>query len=387
MSSAVLSLVRFPRAGTVLAWQNLIHDRARLIVTLIGVVFAVVLMNIEFGLFLGFARTTSALIDHAHADLWIMAPGTQNVDQVSAISERRLYQALATPGVADAARLNVEFANLKKPDGGTESVLVVGFDPEQSVGIPWNVVQGSIDDLRFPDTIMIDELYREKLGVDHLGQTVEIGGHRAQVVALTHGIRSFTQSPYVFASTQTALGYSRIRADQTKYVLVSLAPGADPTAVRKDLERRMVDVDVRSAAEFSRLTQAYWMFTTGAGLALLVGAAMGLAVGGVVVSQTLYATTVDHIAEFGMLRAMGGSGRYIYGVIIRQALMSATAGYAIGLTLTLVILVLARDAGPPILVPWWMTGVMLVVTVAMCIGAAMLSISRVMRIDPAMVMR
>jgi putative ABC transport system permease protein len=385
--SLAAPLIYIPRMSSVLAAANLIHDRTRLIVTLIGIVFAVVLMNVELGLFFGFATTTSALVDHAGADLWIMAAGTSNVDQAVAISERKLYQALATAGVARAARLNVEFAYFKKPDGGTETVLVVGFDPESGLGAPWNVVEGDVRDLRFPGTIMVDELYREKLGIRHLGQVVEISGRRAQVVGFTRGIRSFTQSPYVFASTQTALDYSRVRSDQTKYVLVDLTPGVDGNAVKADLARHIPDVEVRTADEFSRLTQIYWMFTTGAGLALLVGAALGLIVGIVVVSQTLYATTVDHIAEFGTLRAIGGSNRYIYGIIIRQALLSAVAGYVCGLAVTCGILYAARDAGPAILVPSWMMGGMFAVTLAMCASAAIISIARVTRVDPSAVFK
>jgi putative ABC transport system permease protein len=294
---------------------------------------------------------------------------------------------LAVPGVRNAARLNVEFANLKRPDGGLQSVLVVGFDPERGLGGPWNVVEGDIRSLRFADTVMIDDAYREKLGVTHLGQIVEIGQHRAQVVGFTRGIRSFTQSPYVFTSTRSALDYSRIRADQTKYVLVSLLRGADPDAVRATLTRDISDVEVRTSAEFSRMTQIYWMFSTGAGTALLLAAIMGLAVGAVVVSQTLYATTVDHLAEFGTLRAMGASKYYIYRVIARQALLSAVCGYVLGLMITLAIIRVAGDAGPTILLPPWLALCMFAVTVAMCVGAAIVSIRKVMLIDPSMVFK
>ncbi|MGH7091463.1 MAG: ABC transporter permease, partial [Stellaceae bacterium] len=89
--------------SSVLALRNLVHDRIRLVVTLVGIAFSVVLINSEFGLLLGFTQTTASLIDRAHADLWIMGVGTRDVDQAGAIPNRRLYQALAVPGVADAA--------------------------------------------------------------------------------------------------------------------------------------------------------------------------------------------------------------------------------------------------------------------------------------------
>jgi len=142
-----------------------------------------------------------------------------------------------------------------------------------------------------------------------------------------------------------------------------------------------------TTAEFSRLTQFYWMFTTGAGLALLIAALMGLVVGIVVVSQTLYATTVDHLAEFGTLRAIGASSRYIYGVITRQAILSALAGYVLGLAASIGIMRAAQDAGPAILLPPELAVGMLALTIAMCVGAALISIRKVTRLDPSMVFK
>jgi putative ABC transport system permease protein len=387
MDGLALSGARFLAMSSVLAVRNLVHDRVRLIITLVGIIFAVVLINVEVGLFFGFAKTTSGLIDHSGADLWVMPVGTRDVDQVEPISDRRLYQTLAVPGVQQASGLNVEFVYFKRPDGGTESALMVGFDLATGFGGPWNIVEGDVRSLRFPDTIMIDEFYREKLGVTYLGQVVEISGHRARVVGFTRGIRSFTQSPYVFASTRTALDYSRIQENQTKYVLVSLIPGADPQAVKSDLARRVPGVDVRTAAQFSLQTQLYWLFTTGAGSAVLLAAVMGLAVGVVIVSQTLYATTIDHLAEFGTLRAIGASNRYIYGVIIRQAVLSSLCGYALGLLATMWIVRLVSDLGPVILLPKWMIAGVLVLTILMCIGAALISIRKVTRLDPSMVFK
>jgi putative ABC transport system permease protein len=376
-----------PRMNGVLAVRNIVHDKVRLAVMLVGIVFAVVLIGVQLGLFLGFAKTTSALVDYSGADLWIVPPGTRDVDQSSAISERKLYQTLAVPGIRDAAKLIVEFTLFKRPDGGQESVLVVGFDPQTGLGGPWNVVAGDTERLRFSGTIMVDERYQEKLGIDHLGQIVEISDRRAQVVGLTRNIRSFTQSPYVFTSFQTALDYARIRHDQTKYVLARLEPGADINVVKASLAEHLADVVVLTTEEFSNRTQFYWMFTTGAGLALLIAAIMGLIVGIVVVSQTLYATTVDHLAEFGTLRAIGASSRYIYGVITRQAILSAIAGYVFGLLVSLAIARAAQDAGPAILLPPELAAGMLALTVAMCVGAALISIKKVTRLDPSMVFK
>ena len=370
-----------------LAIRNLIHDRVRLVVTLTGVAFAVVLITTELGLFLGFAATTSALIDHSQADIWIVPKGTSNVDQTPPMSERRRYQALSTPGVASAELFVTEFVRWQKPDGGVETVLVVGFEPDGTLAGPWNVIAGNINDLKRPGTIFVDELYAEKLAVTALGQIIEMHGKRARVIGLTSGIRSFTQSPYVFASLKSSRDYALMRSDQTKHVLVKLARGTGVAAAKADLAARLQGVDVYTRDEFSNRTRVYWMFTTGAGLALLVASFVGLVVGFVVVAQTLYATTVDHIREFGTLRAIGAGRRYINAVVIKQALISAAAGYVIGLAVFLFGRYVAGSAAPEIALPWPLAVLIAVRTVLMCVGAALVCIRKVHTLDPAMVFK
>lgn len=370
-----------------LAIRNLVHDRVRLIVTLTGVVFAVVLIMTQLGLFLGFAATTSSLIDQSRADIWVVPKGTRNVDQAAALSERRRYQALSTPGVAAAELFITEFVRWQKPDGGMETVLVVGFEPDSALTGPWNVVAGTVGDLKRPGTVLVDELYAEKLGVTVLGQIIEMQDKRARVIGLTHGIRSFTQSPYVFASLKSAREYARLRSDQAKHVLVKLVKGADVAAIKAELAARLPGVDVYTAREFSDRTRFYWMFTTGAGLALLVASFVGLIVGFVVVAQTLYATTIDHLREFGTLRAIGAGRRYINSVVIKQALISAVAGYGIGLALFLFGRYVAGAAAPAISLPWQLALVVAALTLVMCVGAALVCIRKVMTLDPAMVFK
>ena len=101
--------------------------------------------------------------------------------------------------------------------------------------------------------------------------------------------------------------------------------------VRQGILGNVKDVEVFTSREFSHMTQFYWMFTTGAGVAVLLAAVLGLVVGFVVVAQTIYATTVDHLKEFGTLKAMGAPNSYVYKVIITQAAISAVMGYVLGM--------------------------------------------------------
>ncbi|MFB3813167.1 MAG: ABC transporter permease [Terriglobales bacterium] len=370
-----------------LARRNLFHDKVRLTVTLTGIVFAVVLIVVELGLFVGFTVTTSSLIDNSGADLWVASKHVPYVEMAAPFSERKLYQVKAVPGVADAEKFIIRFTQWKRHDGRQESVQIVGVNPDSQLGTPWNIVTGSVQDLKSPDAIIVDELYKQKLGVTRVGEVFEINGNRARVAGFTRGIRAFTTSPYVFTTFKRAQDYGRFDADQTTYILVKTAPGAHVEQVRRDILSRVKDVDVHTSAEFSRMTQVYWMFTTGAGVAVLLAALLGLVVGFVVVAQTIYATTVDHLREFGTLKAMGAPNSYVYRVIIEQAALSAVIGYVLGMVVSVFVVRASQHGGAAILLPWQMAIGMFFLTLLMCIGAATVSINKVTRLDPAMVFK
>jgi len=372
-----------------LARRNLFHDRIRFAVTLTGIVFALVLIIIQFGLFLGFTTTTSNNIDHSNADLWIVFRGVGYFDASRMFSERKYYEVLATPGVYQAEKYIQNFANWKKPDGGVENIQIIGFHPGSGLGEPWNIVQGDLLDVKQEDGVIVDELYKEKLGVAKLGDRVEIGDHRARIVGFTRGIRSFTTSPFVYTSFKNSLDYTRPEAkeDQLAYILVQATPGISATELKNNLKTRLSDVDIYTREEFSRRTRFYWMFTTGAGLAVLTAALMGLVVGIAVVAQTIYAATMDHIREYGTLKAMGATNGYLYRVIIEQAVWSAVLGYALAMLIAHFVVQASEKGGAVILMPPSVAVGMLFLAVVMCIAAALVSINKVTRIDPAMVFR
>jgi putative ABC transport system permease protein len=370
-----------------LAQRNLMHDKVRLAVTLTGIVFAVVLIVVEMGLFLGFTVTTSSIIDKSNVDFWIVSKHTPYIEQGAAFSERKLYQVLATPGVALADKYIVRFAEWKTPEGSEQSVQVVGFNPYSKIGGPWNVVQGNVEDLKTPDSVIIDELYAKKLGVTHVGQIFEIYGRRTRVVGFTRGIRAFTTTPYVFTSFKNGQDFARLDQDQTLFILVKAKPGAVLKALQRDLQSRLRDVDVLTTQEFSNMTRFYWMFTTGAGVAVLIAAVLGLVVGVVVVAQTIYATTMDHIREYGTLKAMGAPNSYIYRVIITQAAIAAVVGYALAMFVSIFVVRASQSGGAAILLPLPMVVALFFLTLVMCATAAVVSIKKVTSLDPAMVFR
>jgi putative ABC transport system permease protein len=368
-----------------LARRNLFHDRLRFIATVIGIVFSIVLVTVQLGLYLGFGRMVTTMVDHASGDLWIIPAGTKSFEDPSPLDDRKRFAALSIDGVADVTAIVIGFAEWRLPSGGTTPVFLIGSDVRAAGLHPWDVVAGSADALAVPNTVAIDQTYFDRLGVKGLGATAEIRDQKVEVAAVTRGIRSFTTTPYVFTSLDRARAYTGTPATKANFLLLHLAPKADIDNVRARLKAKLTDVDVLTQAEFRDRSRNFWLFDTGAGAALFAGALLGVIVGTVIVAQTLYSSTKDHINEFATLRAIGSSGRYIHQVIIWQALLNAVIGFAIAASIGFVIVHLTAESALPILMTPGLTIGLFALTVLMCVTSAISAIIKVMRIDPAMV--
>jgi putative ABC transport system permease protein len=368
-----------------LAFRNLFHDRVRLAVTLIGILFSIVLVAVQLGLYLGARGMIIAAIDRADGDLWIMAYGTKNFEEAQPIRTRERYVALSTPGVASAVPLVTAFTDWRKPTGGSTLVVVIGADHEDGGLVPWNLVEGDLAGLGVRDAVIVDKTYLAELGISGVGDTAQVGASRVRVTGLTEGIRSFTVTPFIFTTMNRARSLIDMPADNITYVLVKVQPGADIETVRNELRSRLPNNDVLTRAEFRARSISHWMFSTGAGVALIGGAVLGLIVGTVIVAQTLYSSTKDHLTEFATLRALGSSSGYINRVILAQAGLSALFGYALGMAIALGIVTLSEHTALPIVMTPGLAALLLALTLAMCAISALSAIGKVMRIDPAMV--
>jgi putative ABC transport system permease protein len=368
-----------------LARRNLFHDRLRFIATLIGIVFSMVLVTVQMGLYLGFGRMVTTMIDHANADLWIMPAGTKCFEDPSVLDEQKRFRVLAVNGVAEASPVVIGFAQWKMPGGGTSPVFIIGSQMRSGGLLPWNLVAGSIHSLEIPGAVAIDRSYLARLGVSGVAARAEIRDQAVEVTALTRGVRSFTTTPYVFAPLDRARAYTGIAPNKITYILVRVAPNADVETVRSRLRANIADVEVLTPAEFRDRSRAFWLFGTGAGFALFAGALLGVIVGTVIVAQTLYSSTKDHLNEFATLRAIGSSGRYIHKVIIWQALLSAVIGFCIAAGIGFFIVKRTAETALPIVMTPQLTLGLFVLTVIMCVLSAVGAIAKVMRIDPVMV--
>lgn len=368
-----------------LAFRNLFHDRIRLAVTVVGILFSIVLVAVQLGLYLGARKMIVSMIEHADADLWVTAYGAKSFEDSGPLSGRERHAVLSVPGVQSAVPLAVSFTEWRKPAGGSTVIVLVGADPEDGGLLPWDIVAGDIGGMIAPDGVAVDRSYLSDLGVARIGDGAQIESTRVKVGALTSGIRSFTMAPYVFTTLKRARTILGLSSDQATYLLVNLGPSANAEVVKETIMERLSGVDVLTPSQFESRSLDQWLFATGAGVALIGGALLGILVGTVIVAQTLYSSTKDHLGEFATLRALGSSKGYIHRVILLQAALSAVIGYVLGMAIALVVVAFSEQTALPIIMTPQLAAGLFVLTVAMCAISAIAAITKVTKIDPVMV--
>jgi putative ABC transport system permease protein len=370
-----------------LARKNLLHDRMRSAITVAGVAFAVTLVLVQVGLFMGLLDKATTTIEHSSADIWVTSRETPNVDFAHTFPETTVLRVRGVPGVQRADNLIIAFMNIQLPSGAEEGCLVYALEDFGTWNLPWSVQGGEARDLRRGMYILMDRSAERRFGPFAVGDYREILGRRFKIIGTTDGAASFTTAPIVFMDYGRAQELNQLLLNRTSYVLVKAAPGTDVQAVAAGIRRVAPYNDVYTRDEWARRSRRYWVASTGLGMNMGVTVFLGILVGIVVVAQTLYTSAVEHVKEFGTVKAIGGSDWDIYRILAEQALIAAVVGFALGGGLSWALRpVMARLYLNVLVSPQFALAVF-AGTVLMCLGAAVFSFRRVAGIDPALVFR
>jgi putative ABC transport system permease protein len=250
------------------------------------------------------------------------------------------------------------------------------------------MVRGLPQDLDAPMRVAVDvgDLRKLQIDRDPVGATLDLNGVTAYIVGLSAGVRSFTLTPYVFASADTARRVLRMKRDQASYWVADLRdPRCADDVVRA--VRAHPDLDAHTAARFAEMTQDYWVAGSGAGAALGFSALLGLVVGVVIVGQTLYAVTREHLRELATLKAVGASDIEITGFVAWQALFLAGVGGALGLANTWVVRGAIDSVGISVELSPAVLGVGAGAVALMCALASLWSVRAVLTLEAAEVFK
>jgi len=376
-----------------LALRMLTGDRAKYAALIFAISFSSFLITQQASIFAGLMnRTRSQILDVTDADIWVMDPATQYVDEVYALKDTDLDRVRGVPGVRWAVPFFKGQARAKAPDGKFRLGILLGLDDASLAGAPEprRMIVGSIESLRDPDAVLIDEAgYHFFFPGAPLrpGKTFEMNDHRAKVAGIVDASPPFATFPVFYTRYSLAMNYVGRERKLLSFVLVKTGPGA----TAHDLARRIesaTGLKALTGGDFGWMTIRYYLTHTGIPINFGLTVVIAMIVGTVVAGMTFYLFTLENLKQFGALKAMGASNPRLVGMILLQAILVGAVGFSVGMGLSATFFLVARtDATRGIVMLWQAmagTGGVVILIVLM---ASLLSIRKVLVLEPAMVFR
>jgi len=375
------------------ALRMLTGDRAKYLALIFAISFSAFLITQQASIFAGLMnRTRSQILDVTDADIWVMDPATQYVDEVYALKDSDLGRVRSVPGVRWAVPFFKGQPRVKAPDGKFRVAILLGLDDGSLAGAPEpaKMVLGSVESLRDPDAVLIDVAgYHfffpgEPL---ELGKTFEMNDHRAKLVGIVDASAPFATFPVFYTRYSQALNYVGRERKLMSFVLLK----GDAGVPSKELTRRIeaqTGLKALTRDQFGWLTIRYYLKHTGIPINFGLTVAIAMIVGTVVAGMTFYLFTLENLKQFGALKAMGTTNRRLVGMILLQASVVGAIGYAIGMGLSATFFVVARtDATRGIEMLWQTMAITAGIVLFIVAAASLLSIRKVLVLEPAMVFR
>jgi putative ABC transport system permease protein len=378
----------------ILAWKNLTESKKRLMTSVAGTAFAVVLMFMENGFRNALLDGTVAAIRRIDGDFVLINPQRYIFTEPLQFPRRRLEQSRGIAGVKSASPLYVEAWKTlwRNPSTGLlRRIRVLAYPPRDDL-LAIDEVRARREALERNDAALADLLSKpEEFGPLREGVSSELSGHRIQIVGTFMLGTDFQNNGTIVMSEESFLRVQPQRrgaswgATAIDIGIIRLEPGADAVGVRDALRAALPeDVLVLTLAELAAKEQAFWQRVTPVGVVFDIGMVMGFIVGMAICYQILFSEISDRLAEFATLKAMGYNNRWLLRVVVAEAVFLALIGYGVGLGLSQLAFRAIHDStGLPMLLKPQDAVEILGLTLVMCTLSGLLAARKLMAVDPA----
>lgn len=387
------------------ALKMLVGDRAKYLGIIMGLTFASLLITQQASIFVGLmTRTYGFVTDTALPDIWVMDPKVQFIDDIKPLQETMLQRVRGVEGVQWAVPLYKGLIRARLDTGNFQQCNVIGLDDATLIGGPPEMVEGTLEGLRRADGVIVDQVGATsrlaKYVLDEagnpipgipprplqVGDTLELNDRRAVVVGICRVSRTFQSQPVIYTTFTRALQFAPRERKLLSFVLVKAEPGV-PLAELSQRIRDDTGLEALTAAEFSWKTVLYFMKYTGIPINFGIAVALGFLVGTAIAGQTFYNFTLDNIRHFGALKAMGASNWMLLRMILAQSVLVGLIGYGLGVGIASLFGQLAGRTELSFRLLWQTLAVAGGAVTVICILAALLSIWKVIRLEPAIVFK
>ena len=372
-----------------IALKMLLGDRAKFLSLVIGLSFAVLLITQQGAIFLGLMlQATGPLQNISQADLWVTDPYVKWVTETRNLNQTDLNHIRSTPGVAWAEPFFNTRAACDLGDGDFRFVNIVGIDRTTMVGRPPEVTAGRLEDLRIADAVLVEESARPKLGDPKIGDTLKLNDRRAVVVGFCRAKFGWDSPSVVYTTYENAITFVPLGRNKISYVLVGVKPGVPVAQVQADIAR-LPGLKALTPDELRLQTVNFIMKETGIGINFGITVFLGVVVGLTVSAAIFYQFTLENLRHFAVMKAMGATGAALIGMVLVQALLIGMIGYGVGVGGAALFCLSARKPGAELAAyfPWQMLLVGLAGTFVCLAAGSLLSLRRVLTLDPAVVFK
>jgi putative ABC transport system permease protein len=381
----------WPSVGFVpLAWRNLVANKPRLLRSSGGIGFAVLLMLMQLGFERAFFNASLDVMRLLEGDIFLQSASKYRFATRDPFPAAELDAVRSMPGVASAWPLYADWFDVfwKNPtDDKNFLVRTLAFDPDHPV-LRLPAVEGNPAQLREPDTILIDRHARRFLGMDRAVSQSDLNGLKVRVVGSFALGPNFESDGTVVVGEQT---FARLLPGPgggppgVELGVIELRPGFDPVAVQQAIRAKLpTTIAVMTKDQLLELERNFQADVSSAGPIFEMGTLVGFVVGMLIAYQIIFTDVSEQLPQYATMKAIGYRTRYLVRVVVEQAAFSGLAGW---LPAWLLSLVLYRAVGEVALLPmrmsWDLTLISLVLTLGMCLIAAIIAVRRVITLDPA----
>jgi putative ABC transport system permease protein len=336
------------------------------------------------------ALTVSQIRDVEGPGIWVMDPNVQYVDDIKPMADTELFRVKSVPGVAWAVRFYKGIARARLQEGSYEQMIILGLDDATFVGAPGRIFMGSIGDLRQPDAVIMDDAGYRRIWPDEpyrLGRTFEMNDRRAVIVGITKASRTFQSFPIVYTRYSQAVAFAPPERKVLSFILADAQPGMAADEVCRAIKER-TRLQALTREQFIWKTIGYYLEKSGIPINFGITVLLGFLVGTAIAGQTFYLFTVENIREYGALKAMGTSNWTILLMVLGQGLQVGVVGYGLGVGLAGLFGWFVQGATRlAFFMPWQVLAITAVAVFVIVLVASLLSIRRVLVVEPAIVFR
>jgi putative ABC transport system permease protein len=368
------------------ALKMLFHDRATAIGSIAGVVAIIFLVGQQLSIFFGLLSFMSRLADISGADIWILSENADNLNSSGTLPMAYRDRVAGISGVQWVEPLVIGGGSLKRKDGYTVAVQVVGLQPPRLAGGPNRFHEGSAVAILDNEGVTVDRLDLANLGNPSIGDIFEINGRRVRVGAITQSLRGFG-GVLVFTNIEKAREIANLPWDRCTHLLVKARDGSAVEGITALLRRTLPRTEVFTTKVLSLSTRLYYLRNTGIGTSFGFTTVIGALVGIVIISLTMYTNVMNKARDYAMLRVLGARRRDIRWIVFLQALYVGAIGIVIGFTLLAGFLSGTRDTTLPLALPWWLPALHALVALLLCLLGSLFAMRSAVKTDPAATFR